>query len=288
MTRRAASAPRATIHLPGGVRLLLTVGTMAHYARLARFHYLAGPPAVPDRVRVAIDLDSGELAAVLVTAMPTLNGLWRASAWPGRYTGRDKTALARRLNRELRCIARVVTDPRYRGLGVARAIVRDYLDHPRTHATEAIAAMGSACRFFEAAGMRAYPMPTHRADARLLDALHERTHQAADLFDPRRAQRITRDALLSRELRTWAHARTTTRPLADLPTDRLVREAAHRLSCRPVAYAHTPSLDRERGKEPTTCRPRKDANQPRNHDPPDPKPRPRPASPPMSGICPTR
>src|SRR5205823_1709377 len=111
------------------------------------------------------------LAAVLVVSMPTLNGRWRELAWPGRFCGGDQRACARRLNEEVRTISRVIVEPRWRGLGVATRLVREYLRSPLTEKTEAAAAMGVCCPFFEAAGMRAWRLEPDRRGVRLLGAL---------------------------------------------------------------------------------------------------------------------
>lgn len=217
------------------------IGTFADYTALAHHHYRAGRPAMlagPSSIRRAIDPANGSLLAVLVVAMPTLNGPWRDIAWPGRYRTPDKAADAARLSRELRCIARVIVDPRYRALGIATSLVRHYLAHPLTPATEAIAAMGAASPFFQAAGMRPYRLPPTPRDARLLDALrHLRLTPAALLaLNPPPSPR-TLPPLLLRELRAWASHSRTTRDLIDAP-HLIAARAAGALLAPPIAYAH--------------------------------------------------
>jgi len=151
-------------------------GSRADYAHLAHHHYKAGPPATIARtpegtpcIYAARDPDD-RLAGVLVVSMPTLNSSWRKLAWPGVYNTGDKRRDALEINRSLRCLSRVIVDPRFRGLGVARRLVQHYLRHALTQRTEAIAAMGHICPFFEAAGMTAYSLPPSLRDARLHDA----------------------------------------------------------------------------------------------------------------------
>ena len=139
--------------------------------------------------------------------MPTLNGSWREQAWPGRYAGRDRTADTRRINTELRCISRVIIDPRYRGLGLATRLVRSYLAHPQSPATEAVAAMGGICPFFEHAGMTGYRVPMHAADARLADAIVAAGFEPWMLADPVRARALSRHPLIACELARWGKAR---------------------------------------------------------------------------------
>src|SRR5882724_8632387 len=121
-------------------------GRPTDYAPLARFHYRAQRPATCVHTLSAIDRTNGELVGVLTISMPTLNGPWRRLAWPRlfrdhRSTPRTKGSDAARVNRHLRTISRVIIDPRYRALGIARRLVEAYLESPLTRCTEAIAAM---------------------------------------------------------------------------------------------------------------------------------------------------
>jgi GNAT superfamily N-acetyltransferase len=164
------SLARCALGTPGA-DFLIQRGTRDDLAALSRFHYRAGPPATIDLVLRATDRPTGILAGVLVVSRPTLNGSWRAPAWGEPFNTRDKRALAHALNRSVRCISRVIIDPRFRGLGLARELVLAYLASPLTSRTESPAAMGRFANFFLAAGMRAVPMPHARRDERLLAAI---------------------------------------------------------------------------------------------------------------------
>lgn len=217
-------------------------GTIADLAALASHHYRAGSPAVlagPRSILRCIDPATSELMGVLALAMPTLNAPWRDAIWPARYRTRDKRADAARLHRELRCIARVIVSPRHRGLGVASLLVRHYLAHPLTPATEALAAMGRASPFFRAAGMRAYHLPPTPRDARLLDALSflDMTPASLAALDTPRAHLPRSHPLLWLELRRWAGSSRATRAIAGQPRS-VLRRAAGALLARPVVYAH--------------------------------------------------
>ncbi len=202
---------------------------------LAHHHYRAGPPASVVRVlravRTAPD-PSERLAGVLAVSMPTLNASWRPIAWPGRHAG-DRRAAAARLNREVRRIARVITAPDSRGLGVARSLVAAYLADPITPCTEAVAAMGCCCPFFKAAGMTEYALPRPPHDARLADALASAGLRPADLLGAQPA-----DPFVQAELSRWArHARV--RPAGPDAPRQTAMHAACRLMTTPMAYAHT-------------------------------------------------
>jgi len=229
-----------------GPSVRIEPGTAADHAALAAHHYRRGRPASPCRVlRAQVRGSAGwRLAGVLVVTHPTLNGAWRELAWPGRYiptARRSASGAARRLNRELRRISRVIVDPRDRGRGIARRLVRTYLDDPLTPATEAVAAMGRLSPFGRSAGMTEYEMPPRPADDRLADVLCARGVEPWELLDTERAAEAIADPLVAVEIERWgravwssvpkpmrAHARATT--LAPL--------AAGRLCAPPMAYAH--------------------------------------------------
>jgi len=217
-------------------------GSMRDYKALASLHYRAGSPAVPVKTLCARDMRTGEIIGVLVVCMPTLNGAWRRLAWRDRYHTGDKRVNARRLNDEVRRIARVIVDPRYRALGVATALVRAYLDNPLTPCTEAVAAMGQWSRFFEAASMTRYELATPPAHARLLDALEYAGVEPYRLATPesawRRANQAAGEAFLARELRLWARCRGCDRSLPRDDLGALWRSACRRVGVSMAAYAH--------------------------------------------------
>lgn len=221
--------------------LRIARGSIRDYDALARFHYRAGRPATSVLVLVlraapgtalARHLDTP--AGVLVVSMPTLNGLWRARALPELPRGRPADAAAW-INAHLRTISRVVIDPRFRGLGLARGLVAAYLRDPLTDHTEALAAMGAFCPFFEAAGMTPHPCPVSPADARLVRACARAGVLPIDL--PRRLSRRG-DPSLEHALRRWAASSRRTHRRADDPPIELARLAARCLDTRPVAYVH--------------------------------------------------
>lgn len=81
----------------------------------------SGPGLLRDR-RPSIGptaVDRPPPLGVLVVSMPVLNSRLRPLAWPSRYRTGDRRADARRINRELRTLSRVIVDPRVRGIGLA-------------------------------------------------------------------------------------------------------------------------------------------------------------------------
>lgn len=219
----------------------ISQGHITDYDALAAHHYRAGRPATHVRVLVARGL--GERLGVLVASMPTLNGSWRRAGFAdfAAIDTRDKRAQARWLNENLRCLSRVVIDPRVRGLGLAKLLVAAYLAEAPTRCTEAVAAMGHVCPFFAGAGMRPIECRASTADAALARRLDELSLGAMDLIARHRRgmPRAARDAIM-----TWARSsRRVARIVRSAETPsvieaRLVRAAAITLASRPIAFVH--------------------------------------------------
>lgn len=218
--------------------LAVRAGDRRDWEALSRFHYVAGAPATVVGV-LAIDAPGErEPAGVLVVSMPTLDAPWRERAWPGRYrsgAGVSKREAACRLNAEVRTISRVVVDPRWRGMGLARRLVGAYLRDPLTPATEAAAAMGACCPFFALAGMREFHLPPTRAAARLSGVLSGLGVTALDLACWGAGREAP--ALLRRELRLWAREHRATRARCGAPVGQLMSWAAAALLAPRIAYA---------------------------------------------------
>ncbi|MBX3363375.1 MAG: GNAT family N-acetyltransferase [Phycisphaeraceae bacterium] len=219
----------------------LCEGTIDDYHTLAHLHYRAGPPGPVACVLRIDDRARRTLAAVLVVTRPALRGRWRDLAWPGRYSGAPPRVILTRLNAEVRTIARVVVDPRYRGLGLAAWLVRAYLASPMTIRTEAVAAMGAHVPLFERAGMRRYLLPPARGEARLLDALAHVGADAAALADGTMLARLAADPFIERELRLWARGRGSLRRFADDETTSLLTRAKKHLAPCLAAFTHDAS-----------------------------------------------
>lgn len=215
------------------------------YHRLAHLHYRPSHPAVIDRTLGAYA--DGTLCGVLTISRPTLNLARRADAWPGDYDTSDRRANARRINRDLRCISRVIVDPRFRGRGIARRLVRAYLDDPLTPRTEALAAMGVACPFFRRAGMVPFQprsAPQHRALLTFLQGCGvERWRLATPRDAQRRAVDATSEATLRKRLETWANASRSTRRHRGSKLPVLFRAACRTLLSRTIYYAHLTTQD---------------------------------------------
>ena len=163
-------------------------GTIDDYRALAHFHYRSTHPGTATSVLRIIShkptvvgaylqrRDETTRVGVLVRSLPALACRLRDVATADRYAHLTQHERGVALNREVRCISRVIIDPRFRGLGLAVRLVQHAVAHPEDdHVlfTEALAAMGRVSPFFDRAGMRRFDLPVacRTAHARLLDAL---------------------------------------------------------------------------------------------------------------------
>jgi GNAT superfamily N-acetyltransferase len=237
-------------------------GTLADYRALSDFHYRSHRVGAASSVlrlvhrapsvvgRHFARRDDTQVVGVLVRAMPALACSLRDVATANRYGGhlsqRERATL---LNREVRCIARVVVDPRFRGLGLAVKLVAHALKHPenpQVRYTEALAAMGRVSPFFERAGMRRFDYPPRaRPDhARLLDALEHAGLAPHDLASVERVMQRMHDLPSTARrwlLREFARFLRATRRIASddlrrMSPRELIVAARQRLLLQPVYY----------------------------------------------------
>lgn len=96
-------------------------------------------------------------AGVIIYSMPVANVQGRNIATGGYFTGLgDKSLQLELINKNIRCIRRVVIEPRYRGIGLGARLVRETMPLLGVPFIESLAVMGNFNPFFEKAGMRAY------------------------------------------------------------------------------------------------------------------------------------
>ncbi len=232
--------------------LTLRPGSRHDYQRLAEHHYRAAAPATFMRV-LALEHDQPtvvgrylhraserRIAGVLVESLPSLSCRLREEATGDRFRSiADLRMRAKALNRELRCISRVVIHPQWRGLGLAVRLVRAALADATTPMTEAIAAMGKVNPFFEHAGMTAYRAAPNETDGRLIAAMEATGFRPTDTaMTDAMMLRIAalpehQRAFITRELQRW-HRRTMHRRENDLRQQ--IIDARQWLLCDAVYY----------------------------------------------------
>lgn len=235
-------------HADAGLSIDVAPAALRDYLGLAAHHYRAARPARPALTLAAWLREprtfghDGSPIGALVVAFPALNSAVRDVAWPGEYRTGDRVTDAKRLNEGVRAIARVVVEPRFRGLGVATALVRAYLASPLTRRTESTSAMGEHARFHEGAGMTRHDLPVRAPDARLLDSLAhagvEEWRLAQGRATLRRVIEGGHGAFLERELRLWAADGRAHKRWRDAPLEELFLRACRFAACRPAGHTY--------------------------------------------------
>lgn len=146
------------------------------YKSLSRFHYRDERFGSFDKVFAITDNRlrpvSPEYVGVIIYTIPTPAVALRNIATDGAYTGfGDKSFQTQLVNRDIRCINRVIIEPRYRGLGLASWLVEKTLPLAGVPIVESLAVMGRVNPFFEKAGMKKYEAPLDGRCVRIREAL---------------------------------------------------------------------------------------------------------------------
>jgi hypothetical protein len=153
------------------------------YDELACFHYRGQCPAVYaaiygmyDRGKATATLRLGRATqpvGVIVYTMPAMGLEVRNIAIGEMFECcQNRKERLKMINENIRCISRVIIDPRYRGLGLAARLVRETMPLMNVPVIEAMAVMGQVNPFFEKAGMKACPAKLSRQCERMRDAMY--------------------------------------------------------------------------------------------------------------------
>ncbi len=164
------------------------------YDYLGMFHYrqsVACPHAAiyamkdthPARARVA------PVVGVIVYTMPTAHVELRNVATGGVFCGfGDRRLQLQMVNKYIRCISRVIIEPRYRGLGLASQLVAETMPKLGVPFIEAMAVMGMVHPFFEKAGMKRYQGKGAARSVKLVEALGIVGIDECEFIDPQAVQ----------------------------------------------------------------------------------------------------
>jgi len=158
-------------------KLEIVPGTIDDYNQLARYHYRdtrLGPYAAIFALRQNsrwIASSGAKVVGVIVYAMPSPGLELRNMATEQIFAGFDKSTQLALINKNIRCISRVIIEPRFRGLGLASRLVRETMPQMQMPVIEALAVMGLVNPFFEKAGMTAYTAKIPVRCAQLAEAL---------------------------------------------------------------------------------------------------------------------
>jgi GNAT superfamily N-acetyltransferase len=150
-------------------RLKIVRGSLDDYRVLSHFHY-RDSSLVSYAGIFAMRLGK-ETVGVIVYSMPSIGLELRNHATGNLFAGLDRRTRLALVNRSIRCISRVIIEPRFRGLGLASRLVRETMPEMRVPIVEAMAVMGMVNPFFERAGMTAYRAPMPARCVQVIEAL---------------------------------------------------------------------------------------------------------------------
>jgi hypothetical protein len=175
-------------------KLQVVRGRIEDYRHLAHYHYLdgrLGPAASIFALKPISDLAGvlrSQPVGVIVYAMPSPRLALRNVATGDLFSGFDRSTKLALINRNIRCIARVIVEPRFRSLGLASRMVRETMPQMNVPIVEALAVMGVANPFFEKAGMRPFKAPVPEHCIEFIEALSMVGIEENDLVDPQKVQ----------------------------------------------------------------------------------------------------
>ncbi len=173
--------------------LVVVDGDMSDYRQLAACHYRDNRPTgikavFTLRPRRSLGSLGRRPAGVIVYAMPNPRVQLRNIATGGLFAGLDRQTELGLLNHHVRCIARVIIDPRFRGIGLASRLVRETMPKMSVAIVEALAVMPLVNPFLEKAGMRAFEPQIPVEYVELIEALSAVGIEENDLVDPETTQ----------------------------------------------------------------------------------------------------
>jgi hypothetical protein len=130
-----------------------------------------------------------QTVGIIVYKMPTPGAELRNVATGGFFTGFDRATQLVLLNKNIRCINRLIIDPRFRSLGLASRLVRETMPKIDIPIVEAMAVIGIVNPFLEKAGMKAFTSKIQARCVRLVEALSMVGIERQELIDPQKVQR---------------------------------------------------------------------------------------------------
>ncbi len=175
-------------------KLQIVPGCLDDYKKLACFHYRdsrIGPFVVIFAIRLGKAPGArlgAETVGVIVYTMPSVGVELRNIATGNLFSGLDKGTRLALINKNIRCISRVIIEPRFRGLGLASRLVRETMPRMGVPIVEAMAVMGLVNPFFEKAGMKAFVAKMPARCVQLVEAFSLVGIEKEELIDPEGVQ----------------------------------------------------------------------------------------------------
>lgn len=178
--------------------LQIVRGSLKDYERLAHFHYrdirpgaFAGIFAIRP-VKILAGSFGTETVGVVAFRTPSAEVELRNIATGNLFSGFDRFTHLALINKNIRCIARLIIEPRFRGLGLASWLVRETMPQMNVPIIEGLSVMGAVNPFLERAGMTAYAAKMPARCVQLVEALSAVGIEKQELIDPRKVHQKLR------------------------------------------------------------------------------------------------
>lgn len=233
--------------------LELVPGDMSDYTQLAVHHYRQERPVAVKAVYALRPVEplgsfGRKTAGVIVYTMPNPRVELRALATGGLFAGLDRQTELAMLNRSIRCIARVIVEPRLRGIGLATRLVRETMPAMNVPIVEALGVMPRVNPFLERAGMKVFEPRVPVEHVTLIEAFSAVHVEDDDLVSPEivqdRLDRLTaRQAVfIERHIAEFLKSHNTRRTMP--PGIERTRYLLGKLTQRPAYYIwFNPSME---------------------------------------------
>ncbi len=225
-------------------KLRVVPGCFDDYKQLAHYHYRDSRLG-PFECIFALKPVGGTLhtkaVGVIVYSMPVPGLELRNVATDNFFVGFDRSTQLALINKNIRCISRVIIEPRFRGLGLASRLVRQTMPKMDVPIIEAMAVMGLVNPFFEKAGMRTYTAKMPARCVQLTEAFSMVGIEDPELIDPEKVQRklagLSDDQaeFIERQINSFLHSYGCRRRNMQTGPKRM-RYILSKLTARPVYY----------------------------------------------------
>lgn len=174
-------------------KLQIVPGCLDDYKQLAHYHYRDSRLGPFERIFAlrseAVGATRTQTIGVIVYSMPVSGLELRNVATDNFFVGFDRSTQLALINKNIRCISRVIIEPRFRGLGLASRLVRQTMPKMNVPIIEAMAVMGLVNPFFEKAGMKALTAEMPARCVQLIEAFSMVGIEDPDLIDAEKVQR---------------------------------------------------------------------------------------------------
>lgn len=155
-------------------------GTSADWLKLKHLHYAAGNPATYESIHCLDHSDYDGPVAVMVISYPGLHSAARNLATQGRYLMGSMHERAKRVNREVRLMSRIVVVPELRQTGLASRLIREAVSRMTERYLETSTSMGPFTSFCERAGFQSIPQDDSKPEGEWVGFLIENSLPATD------------------------------------------------------------------------------------------------------------